>query len=234
MGVPWTDQLLRRGLLFGTVTSLLAIVHCENVEPKHSEINSKVEEFGICPDVIDKNANLKLIHVQFRQTVTVMLGNKVHVKALGCKPHNITWEADNSTLYTLLLVDPDWPIKEPRTINEFPHWMVGNIPGSNVDKGETIIDYVGFRATVVDENPHRYTFLAYAQPKKKPIKFDEPRLNTTQIYERSYIKRFSNFSGKNIAKKYNLTNVGINFFLVSHKEKYIDDDYLIDKEYWDD
>nr|XP_018903754.1 PREDICTED: protein D3-like [Bemisia tabaci] len=233
MEVPQTDQLLRLLLFFGTVSSLLAMGHYGRLwrPPNRAEMNSKVEHFEICPDVIDKKSNLTFIHVQFRQTVTVMLGNKVHVKALGCKPHNITWEADNGTLHTLLLVDPDWPIKKPRTINEFPHWMVGNIPGSNVEKGETIIDYVGYRATIIDENPHRYTFLVYAQPSHEPIKFDEPRLNNTQIYER---ERFANFSGKNIAKKYNLKNVAINFFLVSHKKKYVNDDYLIDIEYWDD
>ncbi|XP_018913441.2 protein D3 isoform X2 [Bemisia tabaci] len=219
--------------LFCAVISLLTMGYCARFWrlPTQVEMNHKMNYFKIWPDVVAKKANLSFIRVQFRQTVTVVLGNKVHVKALGDKPHSITWKADNNTLHTLLLVDPDWPIKEPRTVNEFPHWMVGNIPGNNVEKGETIFDYVGYRATVVDKEPHRYTFVAYRQPGEEPIKFDEPRLNDTQILER---EKLSNFSAKNIAKKYGLRNAGINFFLVSHKRPYVNDDYLIDIEYWDD
>nr|XP_018913441.1 PREDICTED: protein D3-like isoform X1 [Bemisia tabaci] len=219
--------------LFCAVTSLLAMGYCARFWrlPTQVEMNYKMNHYKIWPDVVAKKANLSFIRVQFRQTVTVVLGNKVHVKALGDKPHSITWKADNNTLHTLLLVDPDWPIKEPRTVNEFPHWMVGNIPGNNVEKGETIFDYVGYRATIVDKEPHRYTFVAYKQPSEEPIKFDEPRLNDTQILER---EKLSNFSAKNIAKKYGLRNAGINFFLVSHRRPYVNDDYLIDIEYWDD
>jgi len=42
-----------------------------------------------------------------------------------------------------LYSDPDAPSRAKPTLREMRHWLVGNIPGANVDTGETLIGYIG-------------------------------------------------------------------------------------------
>ncbi len=39
--------------------------------------------------------------------------------------------------------DPDAPSRKEPTYREWHHWLVGNIPGADVNKGETLSEYVG-------------------------------------------------------------------------------------------
>lgn len=40
-------------------------------------------------------------------------------------------------------VDPDYPSPKNRSLGEWQHWLVGNIPGNDVKKGEVLSEYVG-------------------------------------------------------------------------------------------
>lgn len=42
-----------------------------------------------------------------------------------------------------LLTDPDAPSRQNPKLREWRHWLVVNIPGSEVSKGQTISDYNG-------------------------------------------------------------------------------------------
>lgn len=46
-------------------------------------------------------------------------------------------------LNSLLVLDPDAPSRKEPTYREWHHWLVGNIPGADVSKGETLSEYVG-------------------------------------------------------------------------------------------
>lgn len=73
--------------------------------------------------------------------------------------------------------------------------MVGNIPGSDVSKGEVLSQYIG-SGPPKDTGLHRYVFLLYKQPNK--LTFDEKRLTNRSGDNRG------KFSIKNFASKYKL------------------------------
>ena len=41
------------------------------------------------------------------------------------------------------IIDPDAPSRTDPKFREWHHWLVGNIPGCDVSKGETLSQYVG-------------------------------------------------------------------------------------------
>jgi len=85
----------------------------------------------------------------------------------------VKWEADANKLYTLCMTDPDAPSRKDPKFREWHHWLVGNIPGADVAKGEVLSAYVG-SGPPPDTGLHRYVFLIYEQ--KCKLTFDEKRL----------------------------------------------------------
>lgn len=51
----------------------------------------------------------------------------------------VTWEGEPDAYYTLLMVDPDAPSRSNPKNREFRHWLVTNIRGNDVQKGDEII-----------------------------------------------------------------------------------------------
>lgn len=80
---------------------------------------------------------------------------------------------------------------------QWHHWLVGNIPGNDVSKGETLSEYVG-SGPPEGTGLHRYVFLIYKQNGK--LTFDEPRLKNNNGDNRG------GFSIAKFAEKYNLGN----------------------------
>lgn len=72
---------------------------------------------------------------------------------------------------------------------------MGNIPGSDVSKGDVLSDYIG-SGPPQGTKLHRYVFLVYKQPNK--ITFEEKCLTNTSGDNRA------KFSIKKFAAKYNL------------------------------
>ncbi|VEN41805.1 unnamed protein product [Callosobruchus maculatus] len=89
------------------------------------------------------------------------------------------------------------------TTSRFCFLKVVNIPGTNVNGGETISEYVG-SAPPKGSGLHRYVFVLFKQPGK--VKFEEPKHSATDGNR-------ANFNTKNFAKKYNLGKpIAGNFF----------------------
>ena len=124
-----------------------------------------------------------------------VVNGKVHSVPLHCSLHCL-W------LFTL---DPDAPSRADPKYREWHHWLVGNIPGSDVSKGDVLSAYVG-AGPPQGTGYHRYIFLVYEQPGGR-INFDEPRLpNTSQ-------KGRPNFKARDFAAKYKLGDpLAGNFF----------------------
>lgn len=80
---------------------------------------------------------------------------------------------------------------------QWHHWLVGNIPGADVSKGETLSAYIG-SGPPPDTGLHRYVFLVYKQNGK--LEFDEPRLPNNSADNRG------KFSIAKFAQKYELGN----------------------------
>lgn len=94
--------------------------------------------------------------------MSVDLGNVLTPTQVKDQP-TVKWDADASSFYTLCLTDPDAPSRETHVktleINrenvkneffdllqeyrEWHHWLVGNIPGNDISKGEVLSEYVG-------------------------------------------------------------------------------------------
>lgn len=110
------------------------------------------------------------------------------------------------------MTDPDAPSRKEPKFREWHHWLVGNIPGGDVSKGEVLSDYVG-SGPPPNTGLHRYVFLVYKQPGK--LNFDENRLTNTSADNRG------GFSIRKFAKKYNLGEpVAANFYQAEY------DDYV--------
>nr|XP_003705916.2 PREDICTED: 54S ribosomal protein L35, mitochondrial-like isoform X2 [Megachile rotundata] len=158
-----------------------------------SGMASALKTHGVVPDVIDE-VPPSVLKVSYPSNVTVDLGNVLTPTKVK-DPPTVTWDADANALYTLCMTDPDAPSRKEPKFREWHHWLVGNIPGSDVSKGEVLSDYIG-SGPPQGTGLHRYVFLLYKQPSK--LTFDEPRLTN-----RSGDKR-GNFSIRKFAKKYNL------------------------------
>lgn len=134
----------------------------------------------------------------------VNLGNELTPTSVKDVPSFVSWPTQPQALYTLCLTDPDAPSRKQPTFREFKHWLVVNIPGSNINDGKTLAEYIG-SGPPVDTGLHRYVFLVYKQPSR--IEPDEtPIDNRTREGRRS-------FRIRDFAKKYNLGEpIAANFY----------------------
>lgn len=69
--------------------------------------------------------------------------------------------------------DPDNYDGPEEVYREWHHWLVVNIPGSDVASGEVLSGYIG-SGPPEGTGIHRYVYIAYKQPGK--LEFDETRL----------------------------------------------------------
>lgn len=88
-------------------------------------------------------------------------------------PPKVSWEAEPGALYTLIKtgecpeplhrsLDPDAPSRKEPKFREWHHWVVANIPGSEVGKGDVLSEYIG-AGPPPDTGLHRYVYLVYKQ-----------------------------------------------------------------------
>ncbi|RXG69018.1 Phosphatidylethanolamine-binding protein-like F40A3.3 [Armadillidium vulgare] len=149
--------------------------------------------------------------VSFSNGAKVELGNELTPTQVQNVPQ-VSWEAEEGSYYTLIMTDPDAPSRKEPKFREWHHWLVGNIPGSDVSKGETLSQYVG-SGPPKGTGLHRYVYLVYKQPGK--LTFDEPRLTNTSDENRA------KFSAKKFAAKYKLDLIAGNFYQAQY-DSYVD------------
>lgn len=173
-------------------------------------ISCSMEENCVVPDVIPKPPKCKLT-VEYCSGATVQGGNVLTPTQVKDQPA-VQWEADPSKLYTLCMTDPDAPSREDPKFREWHHWLVGNIPGCDIEKGEVLSAYIG-SGPPPKTGLHRYVFLVYEQRCK--LKFDEDRLTNTSGDGRA------GFKVAEFARKYALGDpVAGNFYQAEY------DDYV--------
>lgn len=110
--------------------------------------------------------------VSYPSGVFAKLGNELTPTQVKDKPI-VSWDAENCSYYTLMLVDPDAPTRANPTDREFRHWLVVNIPGNAVGLGDEVTGYIG-SGPPEGSGLHRYVLLIYKQPYGK-IYPNEPR-----------------------------------------------------------
>ncbi|KAM7067302.1 large ribosomal subunit protein mL38 isoform 2-T2 [Molossus nigricans] len=94
-------------------------------------------------------------------------GNEITPTEAAQAPE-VTYEADEGSMWTLLLTNLDGHLLEPDA--EYVHWLVTNIPGNRVAEGQETCPYLPpFPAR--GSGFHRFAFLLFKQD--KPIDFSE-------------------------------------------------------------
>ncbi|CAG2171603.1 unnamed protein product [Oppiella nova] len=157
---------------------------------------------GIVPDVIDSVPN-GVINVRYRSGVDINLGNEVTPTQVAEQPL-VEWAADYGNYYTLVLTDPDVFGRNGPKYGEYKHWVVVNIPGTDIKRGRDLTEYQS-SGPARGTGPHRYVFLVYKQP--DIIETDSKIVNTYSLEGRLF------FDVRSFARKYNLGEpVAINYY----------------------
>jgi hypothetical protein len=160
-----------------------------------SSMAQALQTHEVIPDVVDK-VPAGVLNVTYPNNLAVEIGKVLTPTQVKDQPA-IQWDAETNAFYTLCMTDPDAPSRQNPKFREWHHWLVGNIPGSDISKGDTLSQYVG-SGPPQGTGLHRYVFLLYKQPSK--LTFDEKRLTNRSGDNRG------KFSIKNFAAKYNLGN----------------------------
>lgn len=155
-------------------------------------IGVAMKKMNIIPDVISAEPT-EVLKVSYGKE-EANKGNELTPTVVKNKP-KVEWVAEEGAFYTLLMTDPDAPSRTNPKMKEWHHWLIGNIPGNQIEKGDVITDYVG-SGPPKGSGLHRYVFLVFKQPKK--ITFNEEKLSKTTGKGRE------KFSTKNFVKKYSL------------------------------
>ncbi|XP_013102441.1 protein D3 [Stomoxys calcitrans] len=145
---------------------------------------------GIIPDIIDTKPGA-IAKITYGGGVTVELGKELTPTQVKDQPE-VTWEAEEGALYTLLMVDPDAPSRQEPTYREVLHWLIINVPGNKVANGQVVAEYIG-SGPPEGTGLHRYVFLVFKQSEK--ITTDKfisktAREGRLSIKTRDYIAKF--------------------------------------------
>ncbi|XP_055714892.1 protein D3-like [Phlebotomus papatasi] len=175
------------------------------------DIASKYQTSELVPDAFPSPPE-NPIEVTYTSGAEVNFGNELTPTAVKDVP-DVNWNANSEDFHTLIFVDLDAPSRKDPTFREVIHWMVVNIPGANVDEGETIIEFIGSGPSK-GTDLHRYAFFVFKQPSGKLDFSAEDKVD-----KRNIKKRIS-FSTIKFAEKYSLELLGGNFYQAQY------DDYV--------
>lgn len=67
-------------------------------------------------------------------------GDELTPTVVRDQPVRVKWSADPTILYTLVMVDPDSPSRKTPKARSWQHWVVGNIPGGDIDSGDVLTE----------------------------------------------------------------------------------------------
>ena len=99
----------------------------------------------------------------------VVLGTFLNASQVKNAP-KVEWKTEEDTYYTLAMLNLDVPTKKDPKDSDFLSWLVVNIPGDDITKGETLAEYVG--GFPLKEENQNLMFILNQQPNGK-ITFDE-------------------------------------------------------------
>lgn len=152
------------------------------------------KKHGVVPDVVP-TAPTKLVKAVFDSGVEANCGNELTPTQVK-NPPTVTWDTEPGALYTLIMTDPDAPSRSNPKFREWHHWLVANIPGNDLKKGDELSGYIS-SAPPQGTGLHRYVYLVYKQPGKIEDK-EHGHLPSTSGAKRA------NFKAAAFAKKHNL------------------------------
>lgn len=80
-----------------------------------------------------------MLEVIYENDTKVALGNELTPSQTKNYP-KVKWNGDSDAYYTLLMIDPDAPNRYTPVLSQVEHWLVVNIPGTQINKGKLIDD----------------------------------------------------------------------------------------------
>ncbi|XP_075033909.1 large ribosomal subunit protein mL38 [Mixophyes fleayi] len=134
--------------------------------PAH--IQSVAEHYGVYKDLFGEATFVPrlALRVQYNTgedtVMPIYYGNVVTPSETALAPE-VMFEAEEGSLWTLLLTNPDGHLRE--TDCEYVHWLVGNIPGNQVLSGDEVCHYFPtFPAK--GTGYHRHIFILFKQEER--------------------------------------------------------------------
>ncbi|XP_055847906.1 putative odorant-binding protein A5 [Episyrphus balteatus] len=174
-----------------------------------SEITEKMKEFKIIPDLIQSNVP-ETLKVEFDSGAIVNMGNKIFPSEARNQPM-VDWNADKNAYYTIMIIAPDAPIPTNPFLRSIVTWLVGNIPGKDVQSGDVLAEYFAI-SPPRGRGEQRGIYLLYKQPAK--LHFDEEPI------DKYTSKGRLNFSADKFSEKYGLGKPIAGNFYMSEFDKY--------------
>ncbi|XP_069689575.1 large ribosomal subunit protein mL38 [Periplaneta americana] len=132
------------------------------------EIKRVAEHYGIFNDLFGDAYFVPRVMLNVKYKISddsylpVQRGNVIKPAEAATVPE-VTYTSDPNSLWTIILTNPDGHLTKQDS--EYVHWFVGNIPGSDISKGEVVWNYLQPfppRGT----GYHRLVFILYKQDKK--------------------------------------------------------------------
>ncbi|XP_046804328.1 phosphatidylethanolamine-binding protein homolog F40A3.3-like isoform X2 [Lucilia cuprina] len=105
------------------------------------DISNIFKAHQLIPDVISVPP-AEFLKVIYPSGVIVDKGNKLTPTQVKETP-SVEWTHESNQFYTLTFTDPDAPSRKNPQFREYQHWIVANIPGNDLSKGEILTAYVG-------------------------------------------------------------------------------------------
>ncbi|XP_023334365.1 putative uncharacterized protein DDB_G0282133 isoform X2 [Eurytemora carolleeae] len=167
----------------------------------------------IIPDVIDEPPMYPLDLTY--KTIRTFPGMHLTADMTRFKPM-LKWPAQPDSLYTVVLSNLDINSRRNRTLSEFWHWFVANIPGDSVDDGEVIFDLLFPLVLPEGDGDHRYGYFVFEQPRE--LDYRDEGGPTDSCSPQMSNGRGPFKSTKNFMKKYDLTLTAATFIVMDTNE----------------
>ncbi|XP_076308229.1 protein D3-like isoform X2 [Tachypleus tridentatus] len=177
---------------------------------RSARVHKVMEENEVVPDVLDV-APTHLLEVKYGDC-EVNLGNELTPTQVKDPPTYINYPYEADAFYTLCMTDPDAPSRQNSKFREWHHWLIVNIPGKDICKGEVLSEYIG-SAPPKGTGLHRYVFVVYKQP--ECLNPTEKRLTNTSGHHRG------NFKIQDFAAKYRLGDPWAGNFYQAQWDEYV-------------
>ncbi|KAH8251219.1 hypothetical protein KR032_003274 [Drosophila birchii] len=179
----------------GLLLLLLGIFCLSRSQEDNDNVRRIMKEMEVMPDILDEPPK-ELLRIRYDNTFDIEEGKVYTPTELKFQPR-LDWAADPGSFYTVLMICPDAPNRENPMYRSWLHWLVVNVPGLDIMKGQAISDYFG-PLPPKDSGIQRYLILVYQQSDK--LDFDEKKI------ELSNADGHSNFEVKKFAEKYEMGN----------------------------
>lgn len=153
-------------------------------------IQTLAEHYGIYQDLFNGDyftpvVNLHICYNYDDDLVTpVYYGNRIFPAEASSEP-TVRYSAGDvdGTLYTLMMTNPDGHLLDDD--GEYVHWLIGNIPGNDVSRGEKLVDYIQ-PFPVRGTGAHRLIFVLFEQNKHIDYTYVRRPSPCTELEERSH------------------------------------------------